>query len=621
LGAVLAAGFGLAHARQFPGGEADKRIDVPPALAFLPPDAGTYVHTRVHDLLGSDVGLAMRDATPDDVRAFHRGFQYFFSIDAEKVETLTVAYTNIVSTLEIFSPRLFGLMEAPLKQEPKAEKANSNIDKVDKDAAPEPKKDSPLPPPRNAPEAENLAAEDETDSPLTIVTVYKPADLAACHKFIAKSATPHEHKGKTYYLLKKDKSIGCFFVDDVTVVRGPASWIRAGIERMAVLEPRARLQALLANQAKHVWLDARRVTEQGSQWDEIPSMAPLKEARGKQVAFTFGPTTQIEARVAFSTEAAAQAAIPAFFDYLVLFRVLEMGRVQASLERLLDEQLAGGQPEKLAKFLLILERISEAYRSGKLRQEGSALTFEVKAEIDVAAIAENVGPFVTLRTGDNVAQTARAITKTKNNLHRIGIALQGFNGTFGKLPPWAICDKDGNPLLSWRVLLLPFLGEGELFAQFKLDEGWDGLHNIKLVDKLPAVFRTPLGKFQPGHTFYQGFVGKGAGWELMPDSKQRLGAVGLSLTDFKDGPANTIAVVDAVESVPWTKPADIPFDAAEPLPQAGGLFKVGTYVLLFDGSVRLVRRSVSPETWRAAITRAGGEPLPADWNASSTKGK
>ena len=44
----------------------------------------------------------------------------------------------------------------------------------------------------------------------------------------------------------------------------------------------------------------------------------------------------------------------------------------------------------------------------------------------------------------------------------------------------------GKPLLSWRVHLLPFLEENELYEQFKLDEPWDSPHNIKLLDQMPA---------------------------------------------------------------------------------------------------------------------------------------
>ena len=46
------------------------------------------------------------------------------------------------------------------------------------------------------------------------------------------------------------------------------------------------------------------------------------------------------------------------------------------------------------------------------------------------------------------------------------------NGRMG-FPPAYSQDADGNPLLSWRVLILQNTGEQRLFAKFNLDEPWD----------------------------------------------------------------------------------------------------------------------------------------------------
>jgi hypothetical protein len=57
--------------------------------------------------------------------------------------------------------------------------------------------------------------------------------------------------------------------------------------------------------------------------------------------------------------------------------------------------------------------------------------------------------------------------------------------------PTDIVDKNGKVLLSWRVLLLPYLEEGALYKQLKLDEPWDSKHNKKLLEKMPKVFASP----------------------------------------------------------------------------------------------------------------------------------
>ena len=46
--------------------------------------------------------------------------------------------------------------------------------------------------------------------------------------------------------------------------------------------------------------------------------------------------------------------------------------------------------------------------------------------------------------------------------------------------------------LSWRVHLLPYLGESELYERFNLDESWDSEANIRLIDAMPEVTPKPL---------------------------------------------------------------------------------------------------------------------------------
>src|SRR5690606_13567468 len=94
------------------------------------------------------------------------------------------------------------------------------------------------------------------------------------------------------------------------------------------------------------------------------------------------------------------------------------------------------------------------------------------------------------------------------NLKQQGIGLHNFHDTFGQLPAAYNTDKDGKPLLSWRVGLLPFLEEGALYNEFHLDEPWDSDHNKKLIARMPAVYRSPNSKAPAGKTIYLGVGGK-----------------------------------------------------------------------------------------------------------------
>src|SRR5215469_7479799 len=73
-------------------------------------------------------------------------------------------------------------------------------------------------------------------------------------------------------------------------------------------------------------------------------------------------------------------------------------------------------------------------------------------------------------------------------LKQIGLALHLYHDIYGRLPPTVKCDNEGQPLYSWRVLLLPFLEQDHLYKQFNLDETWDSPHNKPLVEKIPKCY-------------------------------------------------------------------------------------------------------------------------------------
>ena len=75
-----------------------------------------------------------------------------------------------------------------------------------------------------------------------------------------------------------------------------------------------------------------------------------------------------------------------------------------------------------------------------------------------------------------------------NKFKMIMIAMWNFESANKHLPPAAICDKNGKPLLSWRVAILPYLDENKLYKQFHLDEPWDSPHNLPLAAKMPDIY-------------------------------------------------------------------------------------------------------------------------------------
>jgi hypothetical protein len=194
-----------------------------------------------------------------------------------------------------------------------------------------------------------------------------------------------------------------------------------------------------------------------------------------------------------------------------------------------------------------------------------------------------------------------------SHLRRIGGAMYDYRRKHGgRLPPAAGYGADGKPTLSWRVQILPFLGEAEqkLYEEFHLDEPWDSPHNRKLIPRMPDVYRSPGSKLEEkGITSYLVVVG---------DETVFPGREGLSTGEIKDGLSRTLLVVEVPDgrAVPWTKPEDLPFEPEQLAKTLGGPFEGGFHALFANGiNVRFLRVPIDPETLRALSTRAGGESV------------
>jgi prepilin-type processing-associated H-X9-DG protein len=146
----------------------------------------------------------------------------------------------------------------------------------------------------------------------------------------------------------------------------------------------------------------------------------------------------------------------------------------------------------------------------------------------------------------------------QNNLKQIALALQNYHEANGCFPPAYIADRNGKPMHSWRVLILPYLGQNPVYSAYDFTEPWDGPKNKKLSASLSPVYICPsetnagaLGAF---HTNYVAVVGRNAAW---PGEKSRKLGV-----DFPGGASTTIMVVEVANSgIPWMEPRDLSLDA------------------------------------------------------------
>ncbi|QDU89106.1 hypothetical protein Pla175_24920 [Pirellulimonas nuda] len=192
-----------------------------------------------------------------------------------------------------------------------------------------------------------------------------------------------------------------------------------------------------------------------------------------------------------------------------------------------------------------------------------------------------------------VADARPGGSDTLANLRQIGLAVLNFESANRRLPPRAPQGAG----LSWRVHILPYLEEQALYDRFRLDEPWDSPHNQELLNQMPAVYGD-----RGSDTSILGLSGKG-----LLNAKPR----GLQLRQITDGLSNTLLAVDAgrARAVPWTKPADLPLDPADPLASVGAIGEEGLAVVFADGAVLVLPPDIPAEEFLAYATYNGGEGI------------
>jgi hypothetical protein len=322
---------------------------------------------------------------------------------------------------------------------------------------------------------------------------------------------------------------------------------------------------------------------------------PLLKARSLTLTADLkGKELRVAARAGFPDAAAAGQARDAVRNVI--------GMALGEIDK--EKKMTG--PE-LPSLMPMVQEAHRALKEAKVEASGSDLTAagSYRVDFDIAAMVADIVP---------KHREAAARSTARHNLHQIGLALHNYDSVNNQVPILGV-GPNGQPpknpkdklLLSWRVAMLPYIEQGPLYTEFHLDEPWDSPHNKTLIEKMPKIYAPVRKPGQPGYTHLQMVVGPGA---MDPPVARFPGS-------FPDGMSNTIAVVEAAEPVIWTKPDDVMLTGKE-LPKDlrkkfGRQFPGGFNVVMWDGSARIVRDSVSDRTLCLLINPADGQPIPDDW--------
>ncbi|QDU93337.1 DUF1559 family PulG-like putative transporter [Lignipirellula cremea] len=197
--------------------------------------------------------------------------------------------------------------------------------------------------------------------------------------------------------------------------------------------------------------------------------------------------------------------------------------------------------------------------------------------------------------------------QTRANFERIAAALEAYRLEHGAYPPAYSVDATGQPLLSWRVLILPYLGYDNIYRQFALDQPFDGDQNQWLSSNPPAEFSDPDDLAGVGETACMAVIGPRTLFNGNRPVKRE------EITDRLD---QTLALIEVHgHGVLWSQPIDLSVDML-----GQGLTGLnlgeetrpvrGVYIATADGKAHYLSSSIPADYLQALTTINGGEDAP-----------
>ena len=332
------------------------------------------------------------------------------------------------------------------------------------------------------------------------------------------------------------------------------------------------------------------VPEVPTDLDKNPPMEPLLKSY---------KLTQIDPKIAYDIVASLLAGKPNVklaVDEQNQTMILLAGQAEHDLtEKTLAELMRSGLNQRLSDL--------EDGLSEQLKIVGNNHPTVIALQNQIGKVQAQIQQIqASDKAGQNPA--LNKIVALQNNLKQLGLSFHSFHFSFGRYPGTSnthdayrqVSARKKIYPFSWRVAILPLIEHGELHQRYHFDEPWDSEHNLTLLNKMPAIYRSPFAKAdqEPGHTNILGFRGKSSA--LGTGGGEESGT-------FTDGLANTILLIEAECTVPWTKPQDIPEDAGS----ARFFDDHPLTFLMADGSVR--SEKISPEELSRLISRNGGDEV------------
>jgi hypothetical protein len=549
-----------------PSGTSPARLAGPtrtdrPDLDVVPPNALGFIHLRAADLWRTDWAKDIRylvdKAGPDAWKAFEKKCP----IDPATLDRITVI---------LLTPETLG-----------------------------------MPFPRVDPEAM---------SALVLVTTNKPFDRLTLIQALGPKEKVYRHH---VYYFNEELWSGLAIVDERTFLIGSEEALVRFFEMSRRQDPAGPLQAALAEaHAKHqvvIGLNPALLGKSQEAKFMPPAMQQLLGAHAGILTLDLDDGIQLKTRLDFLNQDKAGAGEKAMRDTIQLARQglsLPIGELEKML-RAPEKASPADLPERFGMLVAVgfLRELDTLLKEAPVNTQDLSVQFALtyKKQASAPLFLASVGSILMM--GQNATTTFASVGSRigvpkdpiEDHLRTLAQALDKYRDEHGAYPPPAIYDREGRPVLSWRVALLPYLGEEALYKSFKLDEPWDSLHNKRLLKRLPNALRAD-NDYRAGarrwKTSTQVFAGVNTVFE---------GTKGVRKTDVARQ-AILLARVSSDAEVYWTKPADLVYAGDKPLPNVYGKYGNRFQVLLTDGTYRTIDKSMDEGAIRALIERSDKKP-------------
>lgn len=281
-----------------------------------------------------------------------------------------------------------------------------------------------------------------------------------------------------------------------------------------------------------------------------------------------------------------------------------------------DDYVAGlvARPARVFKSKLVTTILDvagdDAMINDALEEIREGVGFDPRDVEEIAVLLDRKTLYSMARISESGGRSAPDPARLKNNLKQVGLAMHNFYDVYKHFPDHDGATDENKGNLSWRVHLLPYLDQAQLYNEFKLDEPWDSDHNKALIEKMPDVFRSPDVE-EKGKTSLHGIVGQNTLFS---------GEGFIGFRDITDGTSNTIMVVIAGSDKAdvWTKPGGVEFKKGTPAETLGNIGE--TFLMTrCDGSADALPSDMDADTFRRLVTRNDGEPVGIDGVSGSRR--